>query len=145
MASSRTVEVDVVWDGGMSFVARTGSHHFVPIDTSPAHGGKNSGPGPMELVACAIGGCAGMDVVEILSKKRQTVSSLNVRVLGKRRADPPSVFEEVRIDFRLRGADLSEDAVRSAIELSVEKYCSVLGMVSKTAKIVPEWTIERTN
>ena len=126
----------------MAFVARTDSHHFLSMDALPKDGGKNSGPRPMEMVACALGGCTGMDVIAFLHKKRCTIEALNVHVTGKRCQGPPSVFEELTLDYRIRGANLTEADVKWAVELSIHKYCSVLAMVGQTARVIPRWTLE---
>lgn len=136
------ISADVVWEGGMAFVARTDSHHFITLDTGAEDGGQNSGPRPMEAVLCALGGCTAMDVVVFLQKKRRTVEALTVRVTGKRRETPPRVFEELNLDYRVRGPDLTDADIRWAVELSISKYCSVLAMLGQTAKVVPRWTLE---
>jgi len=142
MDDSQIVEADVVWEGDMSFVARTDSHHFLSMDALPKDGGKNSGPRPMEMVACALGGCTAMDVVAFLRKKKLNVEAVNVHVTGKKRTDPPAIFEELTIDYRVRGSDLTEADLKWAVELSVSKYCSVLAMIGKSAKVTPRWTLE---
>lgn len=142
MGTTTLIEADVVWEGGMAFAARTDSHHFLTLDASIEDGGKNSGPRPMELVACALGGCTAMDVVAFLTKRRRTVESLNVRVTGKRATTEPAVFKEVIVEYRLRGPDLTEEDVRWAVELSINKYCSVLAMIGQTARIIPRWVLE---
>jgi putative redox protein len=142
MSNTPSISADVVWEGGMSFVARTDSHHFVTLDTAAEDGGQNSGPRPMEAVLCALGGCTAMDVVVFLQKKRRTVEALTVRVTGKRREQPPRTFEELTLDYRVRGPDLTEADIRWAVELSISKYCSVLAMLSQSARVIPRWTLE---
>ena len=126
----------------MAFVARTDSHHFLTMDALPKDGGKNSGPRPMEIVACALGGCTAMDVVAFLRKKKRSVEAVNVHVTGKKRSEPPAVFEELIIDYRVRGSDLTEADIKWAVELSINKYCSVLAMIGQTARVIPRWTLE---
>jgi putative redox protein len=142
MGTTHLIEADVVWEGGMAFAARTNSHHFLTLDASTDDGGNNSGPRPMEMVACALGGCTAMDVVAFLKKRRRTVESLNVHVTGKRATSEPAVFKEVILEYRLRGPDLTDEDVRWAVELSIHKYCSVLAMIKQTAKVTPHWILE---
>jgi len=82
----------------------------------------------------ALGVCTATDVVIILEKKRQPLQSLDVICSGERAADPPTVWVKLDVLFRLRG-DVDEGAVRHAIELTKEKYCSVAAMLRKTAEI----------
>jgi putative redox protein len=82
----------------------------------------------------ALGSCTATDVVDILRKKRQKLVALEVEVSGERAAEPPTVWVKLEIIYRLRG-QLDEKAVRDAIQLSEDKYCSVAAMLRKTAPI----------
>ena len=88
----------------------------------------------MELLLLALGSCTATDVVDILRKKRQKLVALEVEVSGERAAEPPTVWVKLEIIYRLRG-QLDEKAVRDAIQLSEDKYCSVAAMLRKTAPI----------
>ncbi len=86
------------------------------------------------MVLMALGACTATDIVIILEKKRQKLESLEVVCSGERAKEPPTVWVKLEVLFRLRG-ELDEGAVKHAIELSKEKYCSVAAMLKKTAKI----------
>jgi putative redox protein len=88
----------------------------------------------MELVLMALGACTATDIVIILAKKRQNLQSLEVVCSGERAKEPPTVWTKLEILYRLRG-NLDEGAVKHAIQLSEEKYCSVSAMLQKTAKL----------
>jgi putative redox protein len=75
----------------------------------------------------------------VLQKKRQKLDSLEVICSGERAAEPPTVWTKLEMVYRLRGV-LDEKAVKHAIELSEEKYCSVAAMLKKTAKVT--WRYE---
>ena len=121
----------VAWIGEEKFVATSPSGHAIAIDSDRT---SNKAPGPMELVLMALGACTATDVVSILKKKRQKLESLEVICSGERAAEPPSVWVKLEILYRLRGT-LEETAVKRAIELSEEKYCSVSAMLQKTATL----------
>ena len=121
----------VSWIGEEKFLATSPSGHALAVDSDRA---SNKAPGPMELVLMALGACTATDVVSILKKKRQKLESLEVVCSGERAAEPPSVWVKLEILYRLRG-QLDEAAVRRAIELSEQKYCSVSAMLQKTAKL----------
>jgi len=121
----------VKWIGEQKFVATSPSGHAMAMDSDRE---SNKAPGPMELVLMALGACTATDVVSILKKKRQKLESLEVVCSGERAAEPPTVWTKLEIVYRLRG-ELDEGAVKHAIELSEEKYCSVAAMLKKTAKI----------
>ena len=126
----------VKWIEEQEFVATSPSGHAMAIDSDRE---SNKAPGPMELVLMALGACTATDVVSILKKKRQKLESLEVVCSGERAAEPPTVWTKLEIVYRLRG-ELDESAVKHAIELSEEKYCSVAAMLKKTAKI--SWRYE---
>jgi putative redox protein len=121
----------VKWVGGEEFRAAMPSGHDVALDSDRKH---NLAPGPMEMLLAALGACTATDVVIILAKKRQKLGALEVEVSGERAPDPPRVWTKIDMVYRLRGK-LDDAAVRHAIELSEEKYCSVAAMLRKTAKI----------
>lgn len=121
----------VQWIGEEKFVATSPSGHAITIDSDRA---SNKAPGPMELVLMALGACTATDVVSILKKKRQKLESLEVICSGERATEPPTVWIKLEILYRLRGV-LDEAAVKRAIELSEQKYCSVSAMLQKTAKL----------
>ena len=129
----------VKWTGEEKFIATSPSGHTVAIDSDRQ---TNSGPGPMELVLIALGACTATDVVAILKKKRQKLESLEVVCSGERAAQPPTVWTKLEIVYRLRG-ELEDAAVKRAIELSEDKYCSVAAMLKKTAKITWRYEILR--
>lgn len=121
----------IKWIGEEKFVATSPSGHAITIDSDRA---SNKAPGPMELVLMALGACTATDVVSILKKKRQKLEGLEVICSGERASEPPTVWIKLEILYRLRGS-LEEAAVKRAIELSEQKYCSVSAMLQKTATL----------
>jgi putative redox protein len=129
----------VKWIDGQRFVATGPAGHAIVVDSDREN---NSGPGPMELLLMALGACTATDVVSVLKKKRQKLAELEVVCSGERAAEPPTVWTKLEIVYRLRG-ELDETAVKHAIELSEEKYCSVAAMLKKTAKLTWRYEILR--
>ena len=126
----------VKWIDEQKFVATSPSGHAVTIDSDRE---SNKAPGPMELLLMALGACTATDVVIILEKKRQKLQSLEVICSGERAAEPPAVWTRLEIVYRLRG-QLDDAAVKHAIQLSEDKYCSVAAMLRKTATL--SWRYE---
>lgn len=128
--------------GSMAFSATAGdSGHTVLMDASPAVGGDNRGPRPMELLLMGLGGCTSIDVVMILEKARQEISNCKVEISAERAETEPRVFTKIHVHFIVSGKTLSEDRVARAIELSAEKYCSASIMLGKTATITHDFEI----
>jgi putative redox protein len=128
----------VRWVGAEQFIAVGPSGHAVPLD---ANRESNTAPGPMELLLLALGACTATDVVEILKKKRQKLDALEVEVSGERAKEPPTVWIKLELVYRLRGK-LDDKAVRDAIQLSEDKYCSVAATLRKTAPITFRYEIQ---
>ena len=126
----------VKWIGEEKFVATSPSGHSLTLDSDRE---SNKAPGPMELVLMALGACTATDVVSILEKKRQKLESLEVICSGERAKTPPTVWIKLEILYRLRGP-LDDAAVKHAIQLSEDKYCSVAAMLKKTASLT--WRYE---
>jgi putative redox protein len=126
----------VKWIGDQKFVATSPSGHALTVDSDRD---SNKAPGPMELVLLALGACTATDVVIVLEKKRQKLESLEVICSGERAAQPPTVWIKLELFYRLRG-QLDEAAVKHAIQLSEDKYCSVAAMLKKTASL--SWRYE---
>ncbi len=126
----------VRWVEDERFVATSPSGHTINID-SDCH--SNTAPGPMELVLMSFVACTATDIVSILGKKRQKLESLEVICSGERAAEPPTVWTKLEIVYLLRG-QLEDKAVKHAIQLSEDKYCSVAAMLKKTAAV--SWRYE---
>lgn len=108
----------LAWAGELTFNATSDTQHMT-LD-----GNSAAGPSPMQALAFGIAGCMAMDVVEILRKGRHAVRALDVGFHGDRAPEPPHRFTSVNLTFTVSG-EVPGDAVRRAIALSHEKYCSV--------------------
>ena len=123
--------------GGNRFVSTDSTGHSVVMSTP----NENSGMKPSELILSALAGCASVDVVDILAKKRTPLSHLEVQVSAEQDADPPWTFRKIFVKFLLKGEGLTEKNVEQAIELSEEKYCSVAATLRGKADIITSFEI----
>jgi len=122
-------EARTKWIVEQRFEGVSSSGHAIVVD-----GDKKLGNSPMELVLIGLCGCTGYDVASILRKKREPFTSLEVQAQAERAADPPTVYTDIRLLYKV-GGKVSRKAVEDAVRLSEEKYCSVAAMLRKTAKI----------
>ena len=120
------------------FVGITPSGHAQTIETDSHRGSAAS---PMELLLLALGGCTGVDVIDILKKKRQHVTGYRIEVHGDRREEYPRAYTKLYVKHIVSGRGVSEKAVARAIELSDQKYCSVAATVRGTAEIVTSYEV----
>lgn len=106
------------WKGEFRFEA-TADHVRTAID-----GDGQVGPSPVNLLLESVGSCAAIDVVDILQKGRQEIRGMHVEVGADRREEIPRAVTRLYIKFRIEG-DIPEPRARRAVDLSLEKYCSV--------------------
>jgi putative redox protein len=123
--------------GGSRFVSTDSTGHSVVMSKPD----DNTGMKPSELILSALAGCASVDVVDILAKKRTPLSYLEVQLNAEQDADPPWTFRKIYMKFIVKGESLTEKNVAQAIELSEEKYCSVAATLRGKAEIITSFVI----
>lgn len=117
------------------------AHNESDYDFLVASEAEQKGVSPMEMVALGLGGCSSIDILNILEKQRQQVDHFDADVDAERATDQvPAVFTEMHVHYRVEG-DVDPDKMRRAIELSLDKYCSVSKMLEKTATISYTFTV----
>ena len=141
MAGKKRVEIKAVWQGGLAFEGQNAAGQSVFMDSPLAEGGPK-GLSPMQLLLTALAGCTAMDVISILGKKRQEVTGFEVNVVGDRAPDHPKYYEDIELEFVVRGRHIDPQAVARAIELSENKYCSATANLRPTSNIVTKFRIE---
>ena len=133
-------DIAVTWVEGEQFVASGSGGHSIVLD---APNGRTAWQGvkPSELLLAALGGCTGVDVIDILRKKRQQVSGLRITVSGEQAEEYPRPFKKIGVHYEVRGHGVAVTAVEHAISLSEEKYCSVAATLRGVAEITTSFTI----
>ncbi|PYS84323.1 MAG: osmotically inducible protein OsmC [Acidobacteria bacterium] len=120
------------------FIGITPSGHAQVLETDSV---RASAATPMELLLVALGSCTAVDVITILRKKRERVTAYRVEVRGERRDEHPRAYTRMELRHIVRGHNVSEKAVASAIELSVTKYCSVAATLRPGVEIATSYEI----
>lgn len=124
------VEASAVWTDKERFIANASSGHAMVVDA----GAEKTGSGPMELVLMGLCSCTAVDVVNILTKKREPFRSVEVHAEAERADKPPKLYTRIKLVYRVTGK-VSRKAAEDAARLSEEKYCSVAAMLKKSARI----------
>ena len=113
----------------------------IETDGAPKIGGSNKGMRPMQLLLAAAGSCSSIDIILILKKQKQNLKDLEVEVTAEReQGKVPSLYSDIHIHFKLFG-DILDVKAKRAVDLSVEKYCSVIKILEKTAKVTSSYEI----
>ena len=130
----------VRYTGGLSFIGKGETNHWVAMDGPPELRGENAGSRPKELLLLALGGCTGADVASILNKRRVPFRKFEVALEADTTSEHPIVFTHIRLTYRFEGDGLPVADIEQAIKMSQEKYCSVSAMLRKAMPIT--WTAE---
>ena len=136
------MKAQVSWHEGLQFIASADTNHSIVLDSPKLNlGGKDSACAPFELILIGLAGCTGMDVISILQKKRQKITSFEVHAEAERSKEFPKVFTKIHIEYIVKGKNISQKAVERAIDLSENTYCGVSAMLRKTAEITNSYKI----
>lgn len=122
------MDAKVTWKGRLSFNGSAESGFSVPLGAEAAVGGDEDGFRPMELILTGLAGCTAMDVISILLKKRQDVTSFEVRAHSERAEGHPRVFTSAVLEYHISGRGIDEAAVLRSLELSATRYCPAQAM-----------------
>lgn len=134
------MEAKATWkNNGLVFEGTANTGVVLPMASGMDEG--VNGFRPMELLGIGLAGCTGMDVMSILTKKRQKVSSFEVRVNTETADNHPHVWTNVEIEYILTGTDIDPKAVERAMELSRDRYCPAQNMINKAVDISLKYTI----
>lgn len=124
-----------------NFEASNAAGQTVTLDAKPEIGGEGKGFRPMEMLLVGLGGCSGIDVVNVLTKQKEPLNDVKINIKATRRDDEvPPIFEVINIHFDLFGA-LNEQKVERALALTFEKYCSVANILERSATLKFTYTI----
>jgi len=123
-----------VWHKDHEFTSSL-DHNTIKID-----GARKNGFGPKALLLAGLGGCSGIDIVDILKKMRVDFSAFSIEVKAAQTEELPKVYKDIYIAYKVKTDAGNEEKVRKAIDLSLEKYCGVSAMLQKNSPI--HYTLE---
>lgn len=134
----------VNWKGGMAFEADPPSGNRFVMDAIPEVGGEDKGPTPVEALCASVAACSAMDVLSILEKKKQVVTAYRIEVEWRRGPEGqyPRPIVGMVVRHVVQGESLDPAAVARAVQLSDEKYCTVIATLRTAPSVVSEWKIE---
>jgi putative redox protein len=131
------MKANVTWQQNFCFEAKTDSGKSIVMD------GDSNGTAlsPMESVLLAVGACSSIDVVDILKKSRQEISDCSCELVAERAEEAPRVFIAIHAHYKVKGAKVSEKHLARAVQLSAEKYCSVMLMLQSKVTITTSYEL----
>lgn len=130
-----TNTVTTNWKGNMKFESDNPSGHTLIIDAGQESGGEGAGHRPKALMLSALAGCSGLDVISILDKMKVKLDNYKMVIHGVLSEEHPKYYHEVNVEYHFYGSSLNENKIKKAVKLSDDKYCGVMEMFKKFAKI----------
>jgi putative redox protein len=121
----------------MAFKSEVNGHEII-MDSDEQFGGKNRGPRPKPLLLVSLAGCTGMDVVSLLKKMRVDFDDFKIDIEADMTEEHPKYYDKLKIIYHLYGKDINKAKVEKAVNLSLERYCGVSAMLSKSSEITFE-------
>ncbi len=128
--ASNTARAAVQWRQQLVFAGSGPGRPPLTID-----GDSQAGTSPVELLLVAAASCTGADIVGILEKMQVQLDALDIEAVGTRREDHPRRFIAIHFRVSVRGAGADETKVRHAVDLSLEKYCSVMASLARDIRV----------
>jgi len=136
------MDVVVRWNEGLQFKGTGSSGHEVVADAACDLGGLDQAARPVELLLVSLCACTGMDVVSILNKMRVPFSRFEVGAVGKRREEYPKSFTDIEMVYRIWGPGVDEDKLRKAVDLSMDRYCTVSNTLKPAVNLTFRYEID---
>ncbi|MCR9228487.1 MAG: OsmC family protein [Flavobacteriaceae bacterium] len=130
-----TNHVTTKWLGEMAFESNNPSGHTVRIDAGEDSGGSGAGLRPKALMLSSLAGCSGLDVASLIKKMKLEVDDFKIETIANLTDEHPKYYDSVVIEYHFTGANLNEDKLKKAVDLSVDKYCGVMEMFRKFAEL----------
>ena len=130
--------VSTVWTEKSQFTSNNPSGHSLTMFDASEDNGDVVGFGPKALMLSSLAGCSGLDVVFFLKKMRAEVADFKIEVTAELTDEHPKYYNHVKVDYHFTDANLKEDKIKKAVDLSIETYCGVMEMFRQFAKVETE-------
>ncbi|MGB5648211.1 OsmC family protein [Muriicola sp.] len=126
------------WMGNMAFESNNPSGHKFIMDAGAEDGGEGKGFRPKALMLSSLAGCSGLDVASLIKKMKLEVDKFHIETIANLTEEHPKFYDEVKVEYHFYGSNLDEKKLQRAVDLSVEKYCGVMEMFRKFARVTTQ-------
>lgn len=130
-------QVTTKWQGDMHFIA-DGPGGTIKLDAAEEAGGQGKGNRSKPLMLISLAGCTGMDVALMIKKMRLEVDDFAIDVSGELTEEHPKMYHSTHIIYTFSGANLDQEKLEKAVNLSFDKYCGVIAMFKKFSAVTKE-------
>ena len=130
-----TNHITTKWLGNMAFESNNPSGDNFKIDIAKEDGGDSSGMRPKALMLSSLAGCSGLDVASLIKKMKLEVADFSIETIANLTDEHPKYYDSVVMEYHFYGANLNEEKLQRAVDLSIEKYCGVMEMFRRFAEL----------
>lgn len=130
-----TNHITTKWLGKMAFESTNPSGLNLTIDAGPDDGGEGKGLRPKALMLSGLAGCSGLDVAGLIKKMKLDVDNFHIETIANLTDEHPKFYDAVTVEYHFHGSNLDEKKLQRAVDLSAEKYCGVMEMFRRFAKM----------
>ena len=123
------------WKGGLTFESDNPSGKTVMMDTDIEGQPERNGLSPKAMMLASLAGCSGLDIISILDKMKIVPKDFKMEITGELTDEHPKYYHSVNVIYHFYGENLDESKCKRAVDLSVEKYCGVMEMFRRFAKM----------
>lgn len=123
------------WQGGLTFESDNPSGKSVIMDTNIEGQDERFGLSPKAMMLSSLAGCSALDVISTLDKMKEDIDDFKIEVSGELTDEHPRYYHAVEVEYHFYGSDLNMKKCERAVNLSIEKYCGVMEMFRRFAKI----------
>lgn len=115
------------------FVAENENGHSINIDMR--HVDAKNSLGPVEMMLAAIAGCAAVDIVSMLKKKRKMLVDLIIETTGERKETHPRGLIQIHSHYTLVSPDTNVETFTKVAKMATDKYCSAADSVKAEIQV----------
>ncbi|MGB0981356.1 MAG: OsmC family protein [Winogradskyella sp.] len=123
------------WKGGLTFESDNPSGKLVTMDTTIEGQNNRFGLSPKAMMLSSLAGCSALDVISTLDKMKEKIEDFKIEVSGELTDEHPKYYHSVVVNYHFYGSNLNQKKCERAVDLSVEKYCGVMEMFRRFAKV----------
>ena len=124
----------------VQFTGVSRSNPSITFDYDPPLGDGQGYTG-LEMLLMSLAACSGTSIVALLRNMNKSISGFKVNGKGIRRAEHPTSFQKIFLEYTLNSKDAEDKHIQEAIQLSEETYCPVWAMVKNNVEVVTEHKI----
>lgn len=139
---TKTKRVQLDWLRSRMFVGTDHLGNSLSIGYLREDEPEGQGINPSDMLLLSAAACSAYDVVQILEKAQEPLEDLQIEVSAEQSQEQPYPYVSLHFNYRVKG-EVNPERMQRAMQLSEDKYCSVLATLKPGLTFSSEFEIER--